>query len=107
MEITEVRIFMRDNAASPEEKLKAFATVTFENAFVVRGLRVVSGDKGLFVAMPSRKLPDGKRRDIAHPINVETREYLENKVLEAYDAKLKEGPVSSSNDKSDIEEVAE
>ena len=99
MEITEVRIFLRDNASKPEDKLKAFATVTFDNSFVVRGLRVVSGDKGLFVAMPSRKLPDGTRRDIAHPINSEMRQVLEKKVLEAYDAKLKEGP--STKDKSE------
>ena len=99
MEITEVRIFLRDNAGKPEDKLKAFATVTFDNSFVVRGLRVVSGDKGLFVAMPSRKLPDGTRRDIAHPINSEMRRSLEEKVLQAYEAKLKEGP--SSKDKSE------
>jgi stage V sporulation protein G len=92
MEITEVRIFPRDNVANPEEKLKAFATVTFDNAFVVRGLRVVNGDKGLFVAMPSRKMPDGTRRDIAHPINAETREYLEKQVLAAYEKRLKDGP---------------
>ena len=97
MEITEVRIFLRDNAGKPMDKLKAFATVTFDSSFVVRGLRVVDGDRGLFVAMPSRKLPDGTRRDVAHPVNSEMRQNLEKKVLEAYDAKLKEGP--SSKDK--------
>jgi len=105
MEITEVRIFLRDKAQEPEEKLKAFATVTFDNSFVVRGLRIVSGDKGLFVAMPSRKLPDGTRRDVAHPINAQTREYLEKKVLEAYEAKLKEGPSASAKDKQESEEA--
>jgi stage V sporulation protein G len=102
MEITEVRIFLRDNTSKPEDKLRAFATVTFENAFVVRGLRVVSGDKGLFVAMPSRKLPDGTRRDIAHPINSEMRQVLEKKVLEAYDMKLKEEP-SAKNEAEENE----
>ena len=77
MNISEVRIKL---VGQRTDRLKAFATVTFDNAFVVRGLRVVSGDKGLFVAMPSRKLPDGTRRDIAHPINAQTREYLEKKV---------------------------
>jgi len=101
MEITEVRIFIRDNASKPEDKLKAFATITFDNAFVVRGLRVVSGDKGLFVAMPSRKLPDGTRRDIAHPINAETRSILENKVLEAYDKQVKEGPTPKIKSEED------
>ena len=103
MEITEVRIFPRDNAVNPEEKLKAFATVTFDNAFVVRGLRVVNGDKGLFVAMPSRKMPDGTRRDIAHPINAEMREYLEKQVLEAYDKRLKEGPAADAKPSQDSE----
>lgn len=103
MEITEVRIFLRDNASKPEDKLKAFATVTFDNAFVVRGLRVVSGDKGLFVAMPSRKLPDGTRRDIAHPINAETRNILETTVLKAYDKQVLEGPTAKS--KPDSEEA--
>lgn len=90
MEITEVHIFLRNNVGKPEDKLKAFATITFDNSFVVRDLRVVSGDKGMFVAMPSRKLADGTRKDIAHPINTEMRQYLEKKVLEAYEAKLKE-----------------
>ena len=103
MEITEVRIFLRDTAGKPEDKLKAFATITFDNSFAVRGLRVVSGDRGLFVAMPSRKLPDGTRRDVAHPINSEMRQNLEKKVLEAYEAKLKEG--ISAKDKSESEEV--
>jgi len=103
MEITEVRIFLRDNASKPEDKLKAFATVTFDNAFVVRGLRVVSGDKGLFVAMPSRKLPDGTRRDIAHPINADTRNILETTVLKAYDKQVLEGPTTKN--KSDSEEA--
>jgi len=103
MEITEVRIFLRDNAGKPRDKLKAFATVTFDNSFVVRGLRVVDGDRGLFVAMPSRKLPDGTRRDVAHPVNSEMRQNLEKKVLEAYELKLKEEP--SSKDKSDSEEA--
>lgn len=84
MEITEVRITLRD-----EEKLKAFANVTFDNAFVVRGLKVINGTSGYFVSMPSRKRPDGTHQDIAHPVNNEMRRIIENKVLEAYESELK------------------
>jgi len=129
MEITEVKIFLRDN---PTTKLRAYATITFDNAFVVRNIKVIEGNKGLFVAMPSRRIeepcpkcgaknslrskycnqcgsqlpqretpaaeervgegaaadrPDrrAEHRDIAHPINRETREYIQNKILEAYE----------------------
>lgn len=89
MEITEVRITLRD-----EEKLKAFANVTFDNAFVVRGLKVINGTSGYFVSMPSRKRPDGTHQDIAHPVNNEMRRVIEDRVLEAYENELKtKGPV--------------
>lgn len=89
MEITEVRITLRD-----EEKLKAFANVTFDNAFVVRGLKVINGTSGYFVSMPSRKRPDGTHQDIAHPVNNEMRKVIEDRVLEAYENELKtKGPV--------------
>ena len=132
MEITEVRIFLKDGS---DKKLKAYATVTFDNAFVVRNIKVIEGQKGLFVAMPSRKLKDScpkcnfknvlrskfcnncgsslpmterrapvqtgdpaqresEHRDIAHPITLECREYLQKKVLEAYEAERKKGPVA-------------
>lgn len=134
MEITEVRIFPRE---SEDRKLKAYATITIDNAFVVRNVKVIEGNKGLFVAMPSRKLrescpkcgyknavrsrfcnqcgsalpqgeylasPRGERRmdsgsdengrqsghkDIAHPITPECREYIQNKVLKAYQNEIK------------------
>lgn len=126
MEITEVRIFLKDGN---DRKLKAYATVTFDNAFVVRNIKVIEGQKGLFVAMPSRKLKEScpkcnfknvvrskfcnncgaslpvaerrpiqadngmqresEHRDIAHPITLECREYLQKKVLEAYEAEGK------------------
>ena len=96
MEITEVRVYPRN-----EEKLKAFATVTFDNSFVVRNLKVIYGQQGLFVAMPSRKMADGSHKDIAHPINNETRKMIEEKVLSAYKEKTKESPISSeSNSKN-------
>jgi stage V sporulation protein G len=84
VEITEVRITLRD-----EEKLKAFANVTFDNAFVIRGLKVINGNEGYFVSMPSRKRKDGTHQDIAHPINNETRKMIEDKVLAAYEEELK------------------
>ena len=84
MEITEVRITLRD-----EEKLKAFANVTFDDAFVVRGLKVINGTNGYFVSMPSRKRPDGTYQDIAHPINNEMRAMIEKAVLGAYEEELK------------------
>ena len=84
MEITEIRITLRN-----EEKLKGFANVTFENAFVVRGLKIIAGNSGYFVSMPSRKRPDGSHQDICHPINNETRRQIEEKVLEAYEVELK------------------
>jgi len=84
MEITEIRITLRD-----EDKLKGFANVTFDNAFVIRGLKIIAGNSGYFVSMPSRKRPDGTHQDICHPINNETRQLIEEKVLEAYEAELK------------------
>lgn len=85
MEITEVRIHLR-----PEEKLKAFATVTFDNTFVVHNVKVVSGKKGLVVSMPSRRVKDGSFKDIAHPITNEFRSKLEKAVLDAYNKALSE-----------------
>ena len=79
MEITEIRISLRT-----DNKLKAFASITLDNRFVIRGLKIIEGAKGVFVAMPSRKRPDGTFQDIAHPINNETRAWMEQKVIAAY-----------------------
>lgn len=123
MEITEVRIFLKDKDKT-NRKLKAYATVTFDNVFVVRNIKVIEGNHGLFVAMPSRKVQSlcpkcagnnaihsrfcnqcgqalatqppivestslsdrqAEHRDIAHPITQEFREYIQKKVLEAYE----------------------
>lgn len=126
MEITDIRVFLRDS--SGEAKLKAYVTITLDNSFVVRNLKVIEGGKGLFVAMPSERTkelcpkcgfrnvlrsrfcnqcgtglsavsrparergPEGQteapaeHRDIAHPITVECRQYIQRKVLEAYEA---------------------
>ncbi|MDH4155708.1 MAG: SpoVG family protein [candidate division Zixibacteria bacterium] len=84
MEITEIRVTLRD-----EERLKGFANVTFDDAFVVRGMKIIQGNTGYFVAMPSRKRPDGSHQDIAHPVNGEMRKLIEERVLAAYEAELK------------------
>lgn len=128
MEITETRVFLKD---SPDKKLKAYATVTFDNAFVVRNIKVIEGTNGLFIAMPSRKvkqpcpkcrfnnearskfcnqcgtqLPVAARvpvaendpqaqsehRDIAHPITQSFREYLQKRILDAYEQEKQKGP---------------
>ncbi len=79
MEITEVKVFPVN-----EERLKAFATITFDDCFVVRDLKIIHGNSGLFVAMPSKKRKDGSFKDTAHPLNVETRNKIESMVLNAY-----------------------
>jgi len=133
MEITEVKIFLKD---SPDKKLKAYATVTFDNAFVVRNIKVIEGSNGLFIAMPSRKIKQpcpkcgfknetrskycnqcaamlpvisrqesqeataaaqSEHKDIAHPITQSFREYLQKKVLEAYEQEKARGPASSGH----------
>lgn len=137
MEITEVRVFLKD---SPDKKLKAYATVTFDNAFVVRNIKVIEGTGGLFIAMPSRKLKtqcpkcgfrnevkskycnqcgaqlpavlrpvsaeqhegstdaQSEHRDIAHPITQTFRDYLQKKVLEAFETEKAKGPASVSRE---------
>ena len=87
MNITDVRI----RKISAEGKMKAIVSVTFENQFVVHDIKVIEGQNGLFIAMPSRKTPDGEFKDIAHPINTDTREKIQNSILEAYEkAKLED-----------------
>jgi stage V sporulation protein G len=86
VDITEVRVHLRN-----EDKLKAFATVTFDNCFVVRNLKIIEGNKGLILCMPSRKLPDGSYKDIAHPINMGFRKTLEDKVMACYEQEIKKG----------------
>jgi stage V sporulation protein G len=80
MQITEVNVFPVN-----EEKLKAYVTITFDNCFVVRDLKIINGKDGLFVAMPSKKRKDGTFKDTAHPLNNETRNMIESAVLNAYE----------------------
>ncbi|MCM8778791.1 MAG: septation protein SpoVG family protein [Candidatus Omnitrophica bacterium] len=131
MEITEVRILLK-NREKTNRRLKAYATVTFDNVFVVRNIKVIEGKQGLFVAMPSRKTQSlcpkcghnnaihsrfcnqcgqpleaqpvssnraifdrqAEHRDIAHPITQEFRDYLQKKVLEAYEKEIKRSPTA-------------
>ncbi len=83
MEITEVRVFPIN-----ENRLKAFATITFDNAFIIRDLKIINGNNGLFVAMPSKKRKDGSYKDIAHPLNNETRRLIETAVLDQYNIEI-------------------
>ena len=81
MEVTEIRIRMIDN----DSKMKAVVSVTFDDVFVVHDIKVIEGTKGIFIAMPSRRSPDGVYRDIVHPINTEFRETLVKQILDKYD----------------------
>lgn len=99
MEITEINISLRN-----EEKLKAFVNVTFDDVFVVRGMKVIKGSSGYFISMPSRKMPDGTYRDIAHPIKNEFRNYIEKEILDEYRSSLaQEGGELSENLKATVE----
>lgn len=71
-----------------EDRLKAFASATFDDSFVVRNMKVVEGTKGVFLCMPSRKLPDGTHKDMVHPVNQEFREYLEESIFESLSARI-------------------
>ena len=131
MEITEVKVILKEG---PDKKLKAYATITLDNCFVVRNIKIIKGNKGLFVAMPSRKMREAcpkcnyknvirskfcnqcgssfpaapsmpeanqevkqsEHRDIAHPITLECREYIQKRVLDAYEAELKKSPENLS-----------
>ena len=84
MKITEVKVFPVN-----EDRLKAYVSITIDNSFVVRDLKVIQGTGGLFVAMPSKKRKDGQFRDIAHPLNQETRDMIENMVFQAFEENLK------------------
>jgi len=93
MEITEVKVFPVN-----EEKLKAYVTIVLDKCFVVRDLKIINGSTGLFVAMPSKKRADGSYKDIAHPLDKDTRVMMEKIVLEAYLAEIKRGSAPASND---------
>ena len=80
MQITDVRV----RKVTKEGKMRAVVSITIDDAFVVHDIKVIEGEKGLFIAMPSRKASDGEYRDIAHPINSETRDKIQSLILEKY-----------------------
>ncbi|MBO5239204.1 MAG: septation regulator SpoVG [Lachnospiraceae bacterium] len=86
MKITDVRV----RKVTKEGKMKAVVSITIDDEFVVHDIKVIEGEKGLFIAMPSRKAVDGEYRDIAHPINSTTRDRIQNLILDAYEKALTE-----------------
>lgn len=82
MQVTDVRI----RRIQTDGKLRAYVSITFDDSFVVHDLRIIDGRKGMFVAMPSKLLPNGNHKDIAHPINTEVREMIQNAVLKEFHA---------------------
>ena len=80
MDVTDVRV----RRIAREGKMRAVVSITIDKVFVVHDIKVIEGEKGLFIAMPSKKSADGEYRDIAHPINSATRELIQNKILDAY-----------------------
>ncbi|MGL5089243.1 MAG: septation regulator SpoVG [Cetobacterium sp.] len=96
MRITDVRLRTVKN--DNELKLKAYADVTFEECFVIHGLKVIDGQKGMFVAMPSRKMPDGEYKDIAHPITPELRKDITDSVIAKYKEVMLEEPTIAAEE---------
>lgn len=92
MQITDVRI----RKIAKEGKMKAIVSITIDGEFVVHDIKVIEGEKGLFIAMPSRRAGDGEYRDIAHPINSETREMIQDIILERYESVLEEDETGST-----------
>ena len=86
MKITDVRV----RKVAKEGKMKAVVSITIDDEFVVHDIKVIEGEKGLFIAMPSRKAVDGEYRDIAHPINSATRDHIQNLILDDYEKALEE-----------------
>ena len=95
MEITDVRV----RKVALDGKMRAIVSITLDNEFVVHDIKVIEGEKGVFVAMPSRKSATGEYRDIAHPINSETRDYVQKIILEKYEEALQEAKTLNNNSK--------
>lgn len=92
MQITDVRV----RKVAKEGKLKAVVSITMDDEFVVHDIKVIEGEKGFFISMPSKKAIDGEYRDIAHPINSNTRERIQRTILERYEQALLEGDVEEA-----------
>ncbi|HEV2601930.1 MAG TPA: septation regulator SpoVG [Candidatus Babeliales bacterium] len=94
MKITEVKVY----PAKESGRLKAYATIVFDNSFIVRDLKVIEGDKGLFVSMPSRRRKDGTFRDIVHPLNSEMRTVIEESIVAEYKKVIESGEAVESDE---------
>lgn len=81
MNISEIRLHVLRNSGN----LKAVASITFDDAFVIHGIKLIEGEKGLFIAMPNRKTADNVYKDVAHPINSETRQLIQNSIISEYE----------------------
>ena len=92
MNITDVRV----RKVTKEGKMKAVVSITLDDEFVVHDIKVIDGEKGLFIAMPSKKSADGEYRDIAHPINSDTRDKIQQIILEKYEQALTEAEVEEA-----------
>ncbi|MGG7164609.1 septation regulator SpoVG [Clostridium ihumii] len=95
MQITDVRV----RKIATEGKMKAIVSITLDNEFVIHDIKVIEGQNGYFIAMPSRKTPDGEFKDIAHPINTETREKIQSAILGEYEKVRNEETVVDSEEK--------
>ncbi len=96
MNITDVKVFIRES-----NQLKAFVNIVIDDAFIIRNIKVIEGENGLFVAMPSRRVSTGEYRDIAHPINTETRNMIEKIIIEKYKEVLQEA-LSAAESKEEV-----
>lgn len=91
MQITDVRV----RRIEKEGKMKAIVSITLDNEFVIHDIKVIEGEKGLFIAMPSRKAADGEYRDIAHPINSNTRDMIQSMILSKYETTIVDSDVNT------------
>ncbi|HJB79092.1 MAG TPA: septation regulator SpoVG [Candidatus Nosocomiicoccus stercorigallinarum] len=102
MKITDVRLRKVNN---PDTRMKALASITFDDSFVVHDLRVIDGNNGMFVAMPSKRTADGEFRDIAHPINSDMRQHVQEEVMRVYEET--EDPVEPAEEEVNEDEEVE
>jgi stage V sporulation protein G len=102
MKITDVKVFIRES-----NQLKAFVNIVIDDAFIIRNIKVIEGENGIFVAMPSRRVSSGEYRDIAHPINTETRNMIERIIIDKYKEVLQEALSAAKSSDNSAEEEKE
>ena len=101
MQITDVRVRM----VNKESKMKAVVSITIDDVFVVHDIKVIEGDKGLFIAMPSRKAAGGDYKDIAHPIKSDTRKMIQNEIIDRYYQELENAESEESEESNESEKT--